>query len=513
MEQGYSQKGLLIVLGITAIFVVIIFLIVGNSQTSTNGQQSTASSPQISELQTTQLAQIPDGYYQAMVLAGGVAQNLNSLSFSPDGSKVAYVVKENAQSVVYVNNVPGALYDTINLPSPAAFSRDSQHYVYSATNATSTVIVLDGQVIKSYPDANISDLSISPSGVPAYTFSNLGGGLSTPIKDQVVFNGHSGDPYDGIFDSKISPDGQSIAYYGCTSDNENLDTISQGYGSCNFVIQNLDGTSHPVESTLYSAGYSQAIYHSNIQFSPDGKLLVYVAHQTAQDSLVINGIQTWTTPGNYAIQNISGVTFSPDSKHIGFVVQGCGASESCDPQNSSVINGKWYIVEDNNIASPEYDEIQDLTFNYENQPSYFARTGNTWSFIINGKNIATFSGKPSNEPNIQFSKDDKNYLYAYQDASGTTLISDGNKIAQYDGILLPQFAPNGEIVFFPLNKNAKNMSLSVGGVLHPPHDLITPFFTLPSSIYDSFYQYSTDGKNIVYGAVDGQAIKVVVEPL
>ena len=164
MEQGYSRKGLLIVLGITAIFVVIIFLIVGNSQTSTSGQQSTASSPQISELQTTQLAQIPDGYYQAMVLTGGVAQNLNSLSFSPDGSKVAYVVKENAQSAVYVNNVPGALYDTINLPSPAAFSRDGQHYVYSATNATGTVIVLDGQVIKSYPDAKYKRSINQPVG-------------------------------------------------------------------------------------------------------------------------------------------------------------------------------------------------------------------------------------------------------------------------------------------------------------------------------------------------------------
>ncbi len=468
-------------------------------------------------LKTTQLAKIPDSYYQAMMLTGGVAQISNGLSFSPDGSKVAYVVTENNQSAVYINNTPGPLYNSI---SNGGFSGNSQHYAYVAMNASGTDVVLDRKVIASYPGSfpRVEDgFSISSSGILEYVLTTYASGDdSSPTQDgqeQVVFNGHLGPSYNDIFDDKISPDGQSVVYYGCTNDDENVDDNMQSPGSCDFVIQGLDGTFHPIASTVYSNGVDEAIDHSGIQFSPDGKILVYVAHQTTQDSLVVSGLQTWTTPGSYAVENISNVVFSPDSQHLAYIVQGCDEGDGWCVAGFE--DGKWYIVEDNKIVSPEYDEIKDLTFNYDGQLSYFALTSSTWSFIINGRNIATIPSEPNDLPNIQFSQDDKDYLYTYQDASNTILIANGNQIAQAQNgsIFLPQFAPNGEIIFAMVNSSTQTMSLNVGGIVHPAHDLIIPLVLIPNSIYSSFYQYSPDDKNIMYGAVDGQDIKVVVEPI
>lgn len=462
-------------------------------------------------LTTAKIAEIPESYYQAMTVSGGIAKNLDGVSFSPDGKNVAYVVKQSDKSAVYYNDTQGPWYSSVNL-SPFAFSGDGKHYFYSASLGNDSFVVVDGKEQQHYQNGYIDSTSLllSTDGIPAFMMNVSGQSLS----QYVVFNGHSGKTYRAVEYMKISPDGQSAAYYGCNKDNtynQYASDLTTGTGFCSFVIQDLDGTTHEPGGIFYSAGIFEAIYHGNITYSPDGKLLAYTTRLGNEDSITVNGVNTFSPPGNYSENNISGIIFSPDSKHVAYIAQGCSNSNPCITSNlGDLSGGRYFTVLDNNTTGKEYDEIKNLTFDTKGQLAYFARTGNQW-FLVEGENeYPTPDGFAKFPSQITFASDNS-YLYTYTDISGeTVLISNGQQIVREDYIEFPAFTPNGKVIYTGVASDSKSMSLVVDGVAHK-HDFVSPFMTLPTSIYGPYYKFV--GDSVIYGAIDGKDFYRVVDKI
>src|ERR1035437_4987161 len=226
-----------------------------------------SNSPDLSNLSTAKLAQIPDNYYNSMIIGGGVTNSMSGIAFNPNGKEVAYVVKKNNKSSIYINNTPGTWYDSME---GGVYSSTGEHYYYSATNGKDSFIVLDGKELKHYyQNAYIEgyDNAIGSTGIVAYVVNYYG-------TTTMVFNEHVGNSYDSIFDSKINPDGQCVVYYGC---NDALHVVSDinPSGYCQFVTQSADGSSREADGFMYSDGVRDAIYKAQEQYSPDGKILAY----------------------------------------------------------------------------------------------------------------------------------------------------------------------------------------------------------------------------------------------
>jgi hypothetical protein len=490
----------------TSILILILIGVSGFYLLHINGLSIKSSPlPDLSSLGTAKLAQIPDDYYNSMIIGGGVTNSMSGIAFNPNGKEVAYVVKKNNKSSVYINNTPRAWYDSIE---GGAYSSGGEHYYYSAKNGKDSFIVLDGKELKHYyQNAYINDYesAIGSTGIVAYVVNYYG-------TTTMVFNEHVGNSYDSIFDSKISPDGQSVVYYGCNDDLHVVSDINPS-GYCQFVTQNAGGSSNEAWGLMYSYGVRDAIYKAQEQYSPDGKILAY----TNDLGVMVGGIQLYP-PGGATHTNIESLIFSPDSKHLAYVAQDCG-NVICTTDGGDVTGGKWYVVMDNSTTTNStYDEIGNLVFNNEDNVAYFARSGSTWSLVINGKTVTQVPSDNNGKNSLfgpVFSADDSHYLYTYMDTgSKNVLIEDGNEVARADNIVLPQFTPTGKIIYMYMSGDKKivKMGININGVAQTTHDLVVPFFSLPTSIYSSFYQFTSNSK-IVYGAIDGKDIDRIVEPI
>ncbi len=499
-------------IGVLMAVVVIAVVIAYLAASSASMANPTATS---SELITTKLAEIPDAYYQAMSVSGGVAKNLSGLSFSPDGKQVALVVKETGKSSVYLDDAAGQWYDTVDL-SPFAFSSDGRHYMYIAGKGNDSFVVLDGKEQQHYQNGYVdsSSIFISSSGVPAYVVIVNSKNAGDHLTEYAVFNGHAGNTYAFVEYLKISPDAQHAVYYGCKSDDNTpySDPLSKGTGFCSFVTQDLDGSVHESDGIFFASGVSEAIYHGNIIYSPDGTLLAYTTRLGNEDSFTINGVKTFSPPGNYPEMNISGVVFSPDSKHVAYLVQGCNQNNPCPTSSfGDPTGGQWYTALDNSVAGTEYDEIKNLTFDNQGGLAYFARTGNKWSMIDGASTHAVPDNFAKFPSQITFAPDNS-YLYTYTDTGGKTdLISNDKEVARGDYIAFPAFTPDGKIIYTTVASDSRSMSLVVDGVAHK-HDFIQTWLSLPNSIYGPFYKFTSDG-SVVYGAIDGKDIYRVVDKL
>ena len=466
----------------------------------------------INQLATTTLAEIPDTYYQSMSLSGGVAKNLDGISFSSNGKDVAFIVKETGKMSVYLNNTPGTWYDSVSMPG-FAFSSNGEHYVYSAMEAGDYFVVVDGKEQQHYKDSiSTFNLYISPSGIPAYTVAPYGKNLGDSSTEYAVFNDHPGKTYRAIEYLKMSPDGQNIVYYGCNTDYHDpyKSDLNSGSGFCTFITQDLNGKITEDSGIFYFHGIDEAIYRGNITYSPDGKMLAFTSRLGDTDSIKINGVNTFSAPGDYSEMNISGITFSRDSKHIAYLVQGCNQDNPCPLDNlGESIGGVWYTVVDNADMGTKYEEIKNLTFDNNGQLAYFARTGDQWLFI-DGSNTYNMPADFTKFPSLIYFSKDNSYLYSYADINGKTfLILNGKQIAQGDYTAFPGFTPDGKVIYWSIASDSKSMSLIIDGVEHK-HDVVSPILSLPNSMYDSFYKFTSDGK-IVYGAIDGKDISIIVE--
>lgn len=180
-------------------------------------------------------------------------------------------------------------------------------------------------------------------------------------KKFVVLDGEQGKLYNkvSVKDLKFSPDGKRFVYSAWGDD-----------GMCAVV----DGE----EQKFYR-------WVMNINFSPDSKRVAYLAGlmgEYIEQFVVVDGIEgrRYRPHGWFANLSISPPIFSPDSKHLAYVVQTKDES--------------WVVVDE--VEGRHYDEIRketiggvdlwhdSLVFGPDGRIGYWARRDRKWRIVVDG---------------------------------------------------------------------------------------------------------------------------------
>jgi hypothetical protein len=226
----------------------------------------------------------------------------------------------------------------------------------------------------------------------------------------------------------ISPDMNHLAYIGIGSGNakyEGLTNITFSDTAKAFVYYD------DVRSREYE--YVRA---SSLQFSPDGKHLMYAAQvKTNEWALVLDGKE------QLVHGKVGEILFSPDGEHFAYSLQ---------------YKDKWRIVCDGK-ESKDYNLIYGLTFSPDGQHFVYGASVNK------GKWLAVYDGKESEEYSnlgyFNFSSDSKHIYYIVINPKNVYLVLDGQ--AQNKGMykdIYPstvKFSPDCSKIAYCAKKGSK----------------------------------------------------------
>lgn len=298
-------------------------------------------------LKTTKLATIPEKYREV---------KRETVVFSPDGRKVAYVVgdaKQKEKMFIVVGDKEGKKYDAVGNP---VFSPDSQEIAYWAADidwATQTgkaFIVIGGKEGKKYDSViDINPVFSPDSSKVAYIaeqegkmfvvvgdkegkkYDSVGGdpdSLENPVfspdsskvafrtrvsywykgevthkrEEFIVVDGKEGKKYDFVGDPVFSPNSQKIAFWAVPEFN----LVTQR-GESFIVINGKEGKKYDD-------------FLRNPVFSPDSSKVAYVVPQgeLGGKSFVVVGNKEGKQYDSVLINPI--IVFSPDSSKVAYVV-------------------------------------------------------------------------------------------------------------------------------------------------------------------------------------------------
>ena len=334
--------------------------------------------PRVSDVQETLLYEISgcDMYMPGMWL-----------KVSPDGRRFAFPVKYSNGKEAFIVDGVGSAYDEV----PAgifSFSQDSQHYVYLAKDGGKEFIVYDGKEGKRYDQVSLGlhpYLSFNPEQF-LYTASENG-------QSFCVIDNQESERFNADLDDIVctrSPDGQRLAikvdlgegyskryfmvvdgieeqkyeyideWIGFSADSKQYAYWAFNGNQMDIVI---NGKVFPYEKSFVIFAFSpdgkryafkvdqgeqitlvvdgeeiitpyESVY--NLQFSPDGSHLHYVASSEGNEFVVIDGEEQEKFSG--VSWSMSSPKFSPDSQHIAYVLCDKGKySYICEEGNQSVI--------------------------------------------------------------------------------------------------------------------------------------------------------------------------------
>ena len=368
--------------------------------------------------------------------------------FSPDSKKLAYAAKKEGKWFVVVNGQRGNNYDEIT--APITFSPDSKRLVYGVKKEGKQFIVIDGEEGKSY-DSLWWDPTFSPDS------KQLAYGAQKEGKRFVVINGKEGKAYDNIWGIIFSSDSKKIAY--AAVDREKGVTV--------------------VENGKEGKYYKDI---QSITFSPDSKQLAYVAQKKEQTwepswspaewTVVINGeegkIYDFITAQTGIVKNEK-LVFSSDSKQLAYIAG--------NAEKESMIHGikEFFIVLNGQegkiykkILSPKPILVESPIFSPDGKQLVFSASneyetpdGSLESkqfIVINGKeeeinytiNPAWNFGFVSGGPDFIFSLDSKRMAYILEKEyeAGVFIVVDNWKSRIYDGVSQPIFSSDGKSIIY-----------------------------------------------------------------
>lgn len=139
-----------------------------------------------------------------MTLPNGDAsfENLNFLN-SPDGSKFAFIVRQDTKEAVLLNGDLGPFYDKITF---MAFSPDSSRFAYGAKVGIDEMVVLDGLPGKVYDWVFLPRFFSPDSKYFLYKARSAEG-------DFLVFNETEGKVYEQIYQPFVNSDESALIFY------------------------------------------------------------------------------------------------------------------------------------------------------------------------------------------------------------------------------------------------------------------------------------------------------------
>ena len=449
------------------------------------------------EIKTVKLATIADDDYNAIKVSDKEIES----AFSPDGKRVAYLIKRGLKSSVFINNAEGQWYDDINWNYGTAiqFSADGNHYAYTAKQGGKQYIIADGS--EQQVEGKVQNISLGNDGkIILYTLEETREGKNFG-RIKVVFRDNPGDYFDNVMNVALSPDNSYVVYYGCT--------YNYPDSACDLVSQDASGQ----KVVDYAGTSSDLITNGDIGFNPKGNIYAFISKNGDSAQLNVNGNSIWPpVPGSFGKNNIHQFIFSPDGAHLSYIVEACNKNVECGKYKGQ---GKFFVITDNNLVNKEgYDYAEMLMYSDDsNSLAYFARKGENWFLIKNNVEIPIIAdnGKVKDGGMIIFNPNGE-LLYTYIDENEQDhLIFNEKEVAVYEEILVPNFTPKNQILFTTIKD--KKMLLVIDGKEKEAYDLVWPFFSVNKGLYDSFYKYTPDGGNVIYGAIKGKELWLIAEPL
>jgi Tol biopolymer transport system component len=267
---------------------------------------------------------------------GPYEDDVYPMTFSPDGSRYAYVVRhigppqpDGWPSDHYSVVVDGTEQERFDRVGEPVFTSDGNHFAYAAKAGREWFIVLDGH--KRRVETKPEWLTWSPRG------SRLAYTSEQDWKEFVVVDWVRQKSYDFAGGFEFSPDGKHYAYAAAS-------------GSRQFVV--LDGTElKPYERV------------GDRVFSPDGRRLAYVAEEHGDRFVVMDG----TEGRRYA--EIWDLVFSADGKSLAY--------EAGQALRSSYVVGHCVVVNDTELAGVGLPIWLSASATEENAFVWFSWAGET----------------------------------------------------------------------------------------------------------------------------------------
>jgi len=329
---------------------------------------------------------------------------------SPDGRRVACVVKKGGKQAVFLDGKLGPSYDQV--ASFPGFSPDGARLAYDAGNGSKWTAVIDGKEGTPY-DMVACPIAFSPdSKVVAYTATNrcVATWLDPRPKGAtgfLVLNGEEQDLFhDVASEAYLSPDSTRVAYVGREDSKDFL------------VVIDDDGSRR---GPSYDA-------IADIFFSPDSRHIAYIAckydlYFNRYDYVVFDGKEF----GPYSVEPPIDIYFSPDSSKLAFPIARPKRKKG-EYSYTMMVNGK---------AGKAYDYIDPLSIVFSpdsKHMSYTAEKRGKLCVVLDGK---ASQGYEHGVSSVAFSPDSQHMAYVGRGEDSHVLVVDGKEVARHERIHFP----------------------------------------------------------------------------
>jgi len=222
--------------------------------------------------------------------------NFERFRFSPGGRRVCFVVvDEQGRRKVVLDGEPQSAF--LEIPAPGVvFSASGEHYFYVGKNETESVVVLDG--VPGTPAAGLGDVG------PAFVGEHLVYSVVEDGKHVLVVDGVRGEPRLNMRGVTFSPDGERSAYWHGTEGDWTLVVDGQEHAKYPYApgapVFSPDG-----RRLAFVAGSGRRVFvvldgeegaaHDfvgprSLVFTPDGEHLAYCAGTADRRYVVVDGL-------------------------------------------------------------------------------------------------------------------------------------------------------------------------------------------------------------------------------
>ena len=244
------------------------------------------------------LATRGEGWFMSVDGVEQTGQSLESLSFSPDGLRLASVVKHGEKRRARIDNEEGKEYDKIEAPG-IRFSYDGRRTAYLAELGGEKLVVVDGAEGPRFKRLGKTGLGFVPGSARAmYSFRR-------GEKEVLVIDGLEGPACQSTRSLSFAPDGSRYAY-AAELEKDKWVVVVDG------VIHGPGGPWKDGKGRTY-----QKLGKRTPNLSTDGQRVAWVGVQEEGWKVVVDGVESPT----YDIVQRSALEFSPDGRHVSYCAQ------------------------------------------------------------------------------------------------------------------------------------------------------------------------------------------------
>ncbi|MEP6832126.1 MAG: hypothetical protein ABJB74_01980 [Gemmatimonas sp.] len=417
------------------------------------------------------------------------AGRVSSISFSPNGKRVAYVAISNGKTVMVVDGVAGAPFDFIPVGS-AFFSPDSRRVTYVAKRGDRNYVITDGRESAPYDEIDMRYARFTSDSKHVIYTATLGARHVVVYDDKEIARAeYVGDPV-------FSKTGNRLAYVQMNNDAWAVvvdGVAGKSYRSIgnnlifsddesHFLYRGRDSLDHVVVDGVERVN-ARSIRGNSYALSSDGKHVAFVAQDGGRDRWVLDGVPqtTYDWVSGDAAFSADGrtLTYVAELERKRFVVIGANEGERFDDitefpkftANNHVLfvakrGEQHYVVIDSQGAA--YDQVSETFIAPSGKAVTVAKRGATWSVYIDGKPGALYD----EAPNSLTISDDGQHLAFTGGRDGKRFVCiDNNETQLFDNVRVLSFSPDGKHLAFIASRGRHEL-LVLDGVESTTYDQV-----------------------------------------